>query len=184
MAVYFQDSRRDITFSSASCSTRWPAHQHRPSARPRAGTQRTSHSLMTLHTGHPRDGGSVTVLVAALLPALLLVFALVVDGANQLRVQSRADAVAAESARAAGTAINTRGTSVELDPTAARHAAQHYLAASGHTGTITVSPGGTVRATAHHTEPAAIGLLSPTADAIGEATAAVGVGTSAAGNVP
>ncbi len=139
---------------------------------------------MTLHTGRSRDDGSVTVLVAVLLPALLLVLALVVDGTDQLRVQSRADAIAAETARAAGTAINTRGASVELDPTAARHAAQHYLTASGHTGTITVSPGGTVRATAKHTEPAAIGLLSPAVEATGEASATVGVGTSTAGNLP
>ena len=133
---------------------------------------------MTLHTGQPREDGSVTVLVAALLPALLLVLALVVDGTNQLRVQSRADAIAAEAARAAGTAVNTRGTTVQLDPAAARDAAQRYLAASGHTGTIQLSPGGTVRATAHHVEPAAIGLLSPTTEATGEATAVVGVGTS------
>lgn len=138
---------------------------------------------MNLHTGHARDEGSVTVLVAALLPALLLVLALVVDGTNQLRVQSQADAIAAEAARAAGTAVNTRGTSIEIEPAAARHAAQSYLAASGHTGTILLSPGGTVRATAQHAEPAAIGLLSPTAEATGEATVTVGVGTST-GDLP
>lgn len=138
---------------------------------------------MTLHTGHTRDEGSVMVLVAALLPALLLVLALVVDGTNQLRVQSRADAVAAEAARAAGTAVNTRGATVELDPAAAHRAAQSYLAASGHTGTITLSPGGTVRATAQHTEPAAIGLLGPTAEATGEASATVGIGTSTPRNL-
>ena len=133
---------------------------------------------MTIHTGHRREDGSVTVLVAALLPALLLVLALVVDGTDQLRVQSRADAVAAEAARAAGTAVNTRGTSIEIEPAAARDAAQSYLAASGHTGTILLSPGGTVRATATHSEPAAIGMLSPTTEATGEATAVVDVGTS------
>lgn len=136
---------------------------------------------MTIHTGHLRDEGSVTVLVAALLPALLLVLALVVDGTDQLRVQSRADAVAAEAARAAGTAIDTRGPSIGIEPAAARDAAQSYLAASGHSGSILLSPGGTVRATAHHAEPAAIGLLSPTAEATGEATAVVGVGTSTGG---
>ncbi len=139
---------------------------------------------MTIHTGRSREDGSVTVLVAALLPALLLVLALVVDGTNQLRVQSRADAIAAEAARAAGTAINTRGPNIEIDPAAARDAAQSYLAASGHTGTITLLPSGTVRATATHSEPAAIGLLSPTTVATGEATATVGIGTSTAGNLP
>jgi Flp pilus assembly protein TadG len=136
---------------------------------------------MTLHTGQSRDAGAVTVLVAALLPALLLVFALVVDGTDQLRVQSRADAIAAEAARAAGTAVNTRGATVDLDPAAARHAAQSYLAARGHSGSILLSPGGTVRATATHSEPAAIGLLSPTVEATGEATVTVGVGTSTGG---
>lgn len=178
MAVLFQESQRNANPASAPRSTHWPAHQHLPRRRPRPGTQHTSHIRMSLHTGDSRDDGSVTVLVAALLPALLLVLALVVDGTNQLRVQSRADAVAAEAARAAGTAINTRGSTVELDPAAARHAAQHYLAASGHTGTIALSAGGTVRVTAHHSEPAVIGLLSPIVDATGEATAVVGVGTS------
>ena len=138
---------------------------------------------MTLHTGRRREDGSVTVLVAALLPALLLVFALVVDGTDQLGVQSRADAIAAEAARAAGTAVNTRGPNIEIEPAAARQAGERYLAASGHTGSIQLSPGGTVRATAHHVEPAAIGLLSPTAEATGEATAVVGVGTST-GDLP
>ena len=139
---------------------------------------------MTIHTGHSRDAGSVTVFVAALLPALLLVLALVVDGTDQLRVQSRADAIAAEAARAAGTAVNTRGPNIEIEPAAARQAGERYLAASGHTGTIFLSPGGTVQATATHSEPAAIGLLSPTAEATGEASATVGIGTSTAGNLP
>lgn len=123
----------------------------------------------------------MTVLVTVLLPALLLVLALVVDGTSQLRVQSRAEAVAAETARAAGTAINTRSNTIQLDPAAAQHAAHAYLARTGHTGSVHISPGGTVQATAVHTEPAAIGLLGHELRATGEATATVSTGTNSSG---
>ena len=125
----------------------------------------------------------MTVLVAVLLPALLLALALVVDGTSQLRVQSRAEAVAAETARAAGTAINTRSHTVQLDPAAAQHTAHAYLARTGHTGSLHLSPGGTVQATVTHSEPATIGLLGHELRATGEATATVSTGTNSSGDV-
>lgn len=122
-----------------------------------------------------RECGSVTVLAAVLIPALLLVIALVVDGAGQLRAISRADAVAAEAARAAQTALDTRGRTVTVDPAAAVAAARSYLDQAGHTGRITVSSPDTVTVSVTVTIPAAIGLAGPTHAATGTATARLGV---------
>ncbi|MFD2400008.1 hypothetical protein ACFSVJ_28895 [Prauserella oleivorans] len=73
------------------------------------------------------------MLIAVLVPALLFMLALVVDGAGQLRATARADAIAAEAARAAQTALDTRGATVVVDPAAAVAAAHSYLSAAGRT---------------------------------------------------
>lgn len=143
---------------------------------------------MNLHTRHSavRNGesGSVSVLVAVLVPALLLVLALVVDGTDRLRLQDRADAVAAEAARAGATAIDTRGPTVTLDRSAALRAAQSSLAASGHTGSTTVDPTGAVHVSVSHQEPAPTGLLGPRLSAAGQATAGLSTGTSVGAGLP
>lgn len=130
---------------------------------------------MNVTRGRPHDAGSVTVLAAVLIPALLLVIALVVDGAGQLRAISRADALAAEAARAAQTALDTRGRTVTVDRAAAVAAARSYLDQAGHTGRITVSGPDTVTVSVTVTVPAAIGLAGPTHTATGTATARLGV---------
>ena len=134
-------------------------------------------------TPHPRDRGSISLLVAVLLPCLLLVLALVVDGADRMRALARADAVAAEAARAALTALDTRATSITVDTRRARRAAQSTLAASKHRGEITLD-GRTVRVSVQHSEPAAIGLLGTSHQVTGHATAALGIGTSSPGLAP
>ncbi|WP_034274356.1 pilus assembly protein TadG-related protein [Haloechinothrix halophila] len=121
------------------------------------------------------DDGSVSVMVAVLVPALLLMIALVVDGAGQLRAISRADAVAAEAARAAQTALDTRGATVTIDTNAAVAAARSYLAQAGHTGRVSVTGPDTVTVSVSVTVPAAIGLGGPTHHATGTATARLGV---------
>ncbi|QGK70299.1 hypothetical protein GIY23_12880 [Allosaccharopolyspora coralli] len=129
-------------------------------------------------TRHPhRDTGSVSVLLAVLVPCLLLVFALVVDGTDRLRAQARADAVATETARAALAAVDTRGPTVTLDRSTATTAARRSLAAAGHTGTVGLD-GSTVRVTVTHQSPAAIGLLWSTHHVTGQATADLTVATS------
>ncbi|MEY8042748.1 hypothetical protein AB8O55_25360 [Saccharopolyspora cebuensis] len=125
----------------------------------------------------------MSVLVAVLLPCLLLLLALVVDGAAHLRALARADAIAAEAARAALTALNTRTPHLTLDPTTARRAAHAALAATGHRGEITLD-GRTVRITVAHTEPAALGLFGPTFHVTGRAEAQLGVGTTEPGLTP
>ncbi|GAA4869940.1 hypothetical protein GCM10023222_25930 [Saccharopolyspora cebuensis] len=129
------------------------------------------------------ERGSMSVLVAVMLPCLLLLLALVVDGAAHLRALARADAIAAEAARAALTALNTRRPHLTLDQATARRAAHAALAATGHRGEITLD-GRTVRITVAHTEPAALGLLGPAFHVTGRAEAQLGVGTTDPGLTP
>lgn len=125
----------------------------------------------------PRDAGSVSVMVAVLVPALLLALALVVDGGARLRAIARADALAAEAARAAGTAVDTRGPTVRVDTTSALRSAQDYLARAGHPGQVTIAGARAVRVTVTVTEPTPIGLLGGSIQATGTALAELGVGT-------
>ncbi|NKQ51991.1 hypothetical protein HFP15_03740 [Amycolatopsis sp. K13G38] len=131
----------------------------------------------------PRDAGSVSVMVAVLVPALLLVFALVVDGSARLRAIARADAVAAEAARAANTAVDTRSSNVGVDTVHAARTAADYLARAGHPGQVTITGPRAVRVTVTVTEPTTIGLLGGSAQATGTALAQLGVGTRD-GNLP
>ncbi|KAA5825439.1 hypothetical protein F1721_32905 [Saccharopolyspora hirsuta] len=131
------------------------------------------------HPNASSDAGSVTALVAVLVPCLLLVCALVADGADRLRALARADAIAAETARAALTALDTRGPTLTLDTSQAGTTAQRYLAATGHTGTVTIEGDATVRVTVTHTEPARIGLLWDAHTVTGHATATLTTGGGA-----
>ena len=81
------------------------------------------------------DRGRVSVFVAATMPAVLLFLALAWDVSGYLRALHRADAVAAEAARAAGQAIDVpavmTGEGIVVDPVAAGDAAEAYLADAG-----------------------------------------------------
>lgn len=92
-----------------------------------------------------RDEGMVTVFTALAALALLLMVGLVVDGAGRMRAVGRADRVAAEAARAAAEAADTRGTTVTLDRAAALIAAHSYLRSAGVNGTVAVTGTRTVR---------------------------------------
>jgi len=88
------------------------------------------------------DAGSVTVLVAVLGFALLLMLGLVVDGGRQLIAYRRAANDAEQAARAAAGALNPAGLRTgiyALDPAAATAAARRYLSASQPGGQITAS---------------------------------------------
>lgn len=128
------------------------------------------------------DTGSITVFVAVLVPALLLVVALVVDGAGQLRTISHADALAAEAARAAETAVDTRGATITVDAASAAAAARTYLAQTGEPGTVTITGPNTVHVAVTVSTPAMFGLGGPNHIAVGTATAELGVGTSPPGS--
>ena len=82
--------------------------------------------------------------VAAL--ALLVLVGLVVDGGAKVRAVQRADALAAEAARAGGQAIvlpaAIQGRPPRADPAAAVAEANAFLARQGVTGTVAVTDAG------------------------------------------
>ncbi|SHN88831.1 hypothetical protein SAMN05660350_04821 [Geodermatophilus obscurus] len=94
-----------------------------------------------------RGSLSLFFVVAAL--ALLVTVGLVVDGGGKIRALQRADAVAAEAARAGGQAIvesrAVRGQGAVAHPAQARAAAEDYLAAADVAGTVTVIDGTRLR---------------------------------------
>jgi Flp pilus assembly protein TadG len=88
----------------------------------------------------------VSVFVAGIAVALILLIGLVVDGGGRLRAAQRADTLAAEAARSAAQEIDAGrvvadGT-VSVSPDAATAAVASYLSAAGASGTATVSPDG------------------------------------------
>jgi Flp pilus assembly protein TadG len=101
---------------------------------------------------HCDDHGSIAIFVAVLAVAFLTVAGLAVDGGRKLGGLSEARNLAGNAARAGAQAVDTdtyrlTGTAV-IDPAAASQAASDYLAATGHTGQITVN-GATVTVTVH-----------------------------------
>lgn len=87
------------------------------------------------------DRGSVTVFAVAAFLGVVIVAGLAVDGSRAAQAAARAQAVAAEAARAGGQSIDPaaaiRGEEV-VDPAAAVAAAQTYLAAAAVPGTVQV----------------------------------------------
>lgn len=134
--------------------------------------------------GRRGDDGAMSVLAAVLIPALLFVLALLVDGSGKMRAITRADALAAEAARAAETALDTRGTTIIVDSATAATAAQNYLRNTGNPGEVTIENTRTVRVSVTVEQPATLGLLVDSYRATGTATAVLGVGTRSAGAFP
>ena len=90
----------------------------------------------------------ITVFTALAAVALLLIIGLVVDGGERMRAVGRADRIAAEAARAAVEAADTRGPTLTLDRPAAIAAATAYLRTAGADGTVVITGPRTVRVTA------------------------------------
>ena len=90
------------------------------------------------------DRGSLSLFAAVTTPALLLLIGLGVDGGNGYRQHQRADAYAAEAARAGAQAIAPStllsGKALQVDKTKAITAADAYLTSVGLTGTVGVDP--------------------------------------------
>lgn len=96
------------------------------------------------------ERGSVSVLVAVLAIAFLMVAGLALDGGRKLGALAEARDLADNAARAGAQAVDTdtyqlTGTPA-LHPADAEQAALAYLAATGHTGTVAVD-GSTVTVT-------------------------------------
>lgn len=85
----------------------------------------------------------MTVFFAITVLGLLLLVGLIVDGGSKLRATQRADAVAAEAARAAGQVLDlpaaVAGQGASVDVVGAVAAASDYLDAAGLAGTIQVA---------------------------------------------
>jgi len=84
----------------------------------------------------------VAATVVALVMSLFLLAGLVYDGGLTLAAHQRAFAEAAAAARAGAQAMRgstIAGGAVTADPSVATAAAQRYLAAAGHSGSVTVT---------------------------------------------
>jgi len=96
-----------------------------------------------LSRGRADESGMVTAFVVVFTLALLAIAGLVLDGGLTLAAKVRAIDDAQAAARAGAQAIDIplyRATGqIALDPTQAVADAEHYLAASGSTGAVTVT---------------------------------------------
>lgn len=102
------------------------------------------------------ERGSIAVFLAVLVPGLLLIVGLAVDGGAKVAATQRANAVADEAARAGGQALDVSvalAGQVQVDPIAAVAAAQDYLDRNGVEGAVTVVDGDTLQVTTTVSQP-------------------------------
>ncbi|WP_110208606.1 pilus assembly protein TadG-related protein [Nocardioides daejeonensis] len=97
----------------------------------------------------PRDDrGSISIWVITASVAMMTLVGLAVDLGGQVHAQQRAHDVAAQAARTGGQQVEAapavEGRYVALDTTAARRAAEQYLADAGVEGTVTITGGTTL----------------------------------------
>lgn len=126
--------------------------------------------------GQGAERGALGVLLAVLVPGLLLIIGLAVDGGAKVAATQRANAIADEAARAGGQALDVSAAlagQVQVDPAAAVAAAQDYLARNDVQGAVTVVDGDTLTVTTTITEPTAflglIGIQTMTVEGSGTA---------------
>ena len=105
----------------------------------------------------------MSLFVVVIAVAMMLMIGLIVDGGRKVRAIQRADAVAAEAARAGGQAIVAgpaiRGEGVRADTAPARRAAEAYLTSAGVSGTVTVAGGQLTVTTSVGYKPVFLGLI-------------------------
>ncbi|HEX6684900.1 MAG TPA: hypothetical protein VF062_19075 [Candidatus Limnocylindrales bacterium] len=123
------------------------------------------------------DRGAATVTTAIMAGAWVVMLAFVVVGGGRIRALQRADNIAAEAARAAGSAIDTGlavpGQAQVVDPLAAEAAAKGYLDEVDAEGKIVFDPDGktlTITVTIQYQNPTSMAFLGgSTWDAVGVA---------------
>lgn len=122
------------------------------------------------------ERGSVSVLVAVLVPGLLLIIGLAVDGGAKVQATQRADAIAEEAARAGGQALDRSAAlagQLRVDVPTAVAAAQDYLRRNQVEGAVTVVDGETLRVTTTIVQPTtflgALGITTMTVHGSGTA---------------
>jgi Flp pilus assembly protein TadG len=118
----------------------------------------------------------LSILMAVLVPGLLLIIGLAVDGGAKVQATQRANAIADEAARAGGQALDRSAAltgDVRVDVAAAVAAAQDYLDRNDVPGTVTVVDADTLAVTTTITEPTVllglIGIDTLTVDGSGTA---------------
>jgi hypothetical protein len=92
------------------------------------------------------ERGGASMFVAITVPALFAAAGLVVDGNARLQAAARADAVAAEAARAGSQSVSPEvltGGPTAVDPYRAAAVARAWLAEQDVTGTVQIVDGGT-----------------------------------------
>ena len=129
------------------------------------------------------ERGAIGVFLAVLVPGLLLIIGLAVDGGAKVAATQRANAIADEAARAGGQALDVSAAltgDVRVDPAAAVAAAQDYLTRNEVPGAVTVVDGDTLRVTTTITEPTTflglIGISTLTVEGSGTADMVTGTG--------
>ena len=109
------------------------------------------------------ERGAIGVLLAVLVPGLLLIVGLAVDGGAKVAATQRANAIADEAARAGGQALDVSAAlagQIRVDPAAAVAAAQDYLDRNDVQGAVTVVDGDTLQVTTTISEPTTfLGLI-------------------------
>jgi Flp pilus assembly protein TadG len=142
-------------------------------------------SQRRLHQPHA-ERGAIGVFLAVLVPGLLLIIGLAVDGGAKVAATQRANAIADEAARAGGQALDVSAAltgQVQVDPAAAVAAAQDYLDRNDVQGAVTVVDGDTLQVTTTITQPTTfLGLVGITALTVeGSGTADLVTGTGQGG---
>jgi Flp pilus assembly protein TadG len=99
--------------------------------------------------GRTRDErGSISIWMVTASFVMMVLVGLAVDLGGQVHAKQRAHNIAAEAARTGGEQVEAapaiEGRFVSVDTAAARAAAEEYIAASGVTGTVTVTGGDTI----------------------------------------
>ncbi|SDG04358.1 Putative Flp pilus-assembly TadE/G-like [Blastococcus aurantiacus] len=122
------------------------------------------------------ERGSISSFLAVLVPGLLLIIGLAVDGGAKVAATQRANAIADEAARAGGQALDISAAltgTVQVDSAAAMAAAQGYLDRNGVEGLVTLVDGDTLQVTTTITEPTSflglVGISSLTVEGSGTA---------------
>ena len=82
------------------------------------------------------QGGVASLMILTMIPALLIVFGLVIDGGAKAAALDRANRIAMEAARTGAQSVSGPG---DISAAAADSAAQAYLAAEDVAGTVTVT---------------------------------------------
>ena len=107
-----------------------------------------------------RDRGSLTLMLAVLMVALLALAGLVIDGGRKLNEAENAYAIAEEAARAGAGQVDTSvayGSGVfSVDQARAITAAQDYLVTAGYQGSVTADGTDAIRVSVTVTQQTAV----------------------------